>query len=603
MTMPLLIDLPLLLALLPAASGASAPCPAGQVEIWTSPESAEVGQPLRILAVTESGPAGQLVVTTAGQAATELDTVRRGGPPFSFAAELPALTGSSLRIELRAEGQTRGCRVVPVAARGKAGKRGPSPTAWQTTRAWDRSTENFYSAWIEALFDAPVDQAMSFPSLAPVLRDPHRNLLYGHLGLREDDPRNKAIPQAEPDCADLPYYLRAYFSWKLGLPFAFRDCDRGSSTRPPHCGPPLDNGMPAEAPDPLGAFRKLLRQVANKVHSGSGRTALTDSDTDHYPVELTRTALRPGTIYADPYGHVLMIVKWQDQAPNAGGRLLAVDGQPDNSVGRKRFWEGTFLFASELKSAGPGFKAFRPLVAPAPGERPVPLSNEALAHDPRFAPYSAAQAELAPDAFYARVGALINPRGLDAAAAYEETLSALVEQLETRVGSVDNGEKYAREHPGAVVPMPEGPKIFETVGPWEDYATPSRDMRLIIAMNVLSSLPERVLRHPELFALGGRKPAEVRAELDKLHERRIRERSVEYHRSDDTPFRLTVADVLARKAGFEMAYNPNDCVEVRWAAPEGSDEIRPCRRHAPEDQRARMTEYRPWFRDARRPPR
>jgi hypothetical protein len=604
MTMPLLLDLPLLLALLAAPAGGPPPgCPSGEVEIWTSPDSPEVGQPLRILAVAESGPSGQLAVTTPGQPITELATVRRGGPPFSFAAEIPALTGSSLRIELRADGQTRGCRVVAIAPRGKASKRAAAPTAWQTTRAWDRTTENFYSAWIEALFDAPVDQAMSFPSLAPVLRDPHRNFLYGHLGLREDDPHNKAVPPAEPDCADLPYYLRAYFSWKMGLPFAFRDCDRGSSTRPPHCGPPLDNGMPAEARDPLGAFRKLLRQLSNKVHSGSGRTALTDSDTDHYPVELTRTALRPGTIYADPYGHVLMIVKWQDQTPTAGGRLLAVDGQPDNSVGRKRFWEGTFLFTSELKSAGPGFKAFRPLVAPAAGERPVPLSNEALAHDPRFAPYSAAQAQMAPDVFYAKVGALINPRGLEAAASYEETLSALVEQLETRVGSVDNGEKYAREHPNAVIPMPEGPKIFETVGPWEDYATPSRDMRLIIAMNVLTSLPERVLRHPELFALGGRKPAEVRVELDKLHERRIRERSVEYRRSDDSPAHLTVADVLARKAGFEMAYNPNDCVEVRWAAPEGSEEIRPCHRHAPEDQRARMTEYRAWFRDARRPPR
>src|SRR5207237_665318 len=79
--------------------------------------------------------------------------------------------------------------------------------------------------------------------------------------------------------------------------------------------------------------------------------------------------------------------------------------------------------------------------------------------------------------------------------------------------------KYMREHAGTSVPMPEGPKIFETVGPWEDYATPSRDMRLIIAMNVLLGLPERVERHPELFVLGGRKPAELRPELQRLHER------------------------------------------------------------------------------------
>ena len=54
-----------------------------------------------------------------------------------------------------------------------------------------------------------------------------------------------------------------------------------------------------------------------------------------------------------------------------------------------------------------------------------------------------------------------------------------------------------------VIPMPDGAKIFETTGPWEDYATPSRDMRLLIAMNVLLALPDRIVKHPELFNLGG----------------------------------------------------------------------------------------------------
>jgi hypothetical protein len=453
------------------------------------------------------------------------------------------------------------------------------------------------------MFDAPAEESVSFPSLAPALRDPKRNFLWGHLGLREDDPKNKAVPTAEPDCADLPYYLRAYFSWKLGLPFGLRDCDRGNASRPPRCGPVADNSQPAEGKEPLLSFRKFLRQLANKVHSGSGRTALTDDQSDHYPVKLTRAALRPGTIYADPYGHVLMIVKWLDQSGSAGGRLFAVDGQPDNSVGRKRFWEGTFLFANDVKSAGPGFKAFRPLVAAAAGEKPAPLTNEALAKDARFAPFSAEQAEMNAEAFYARMAAVINPKGLDATAAYEETLAAIVEQLETRIGSVNNGEKFMREKNNPVVPMPEGPKIFETVGPWEDYATPSRDMRLIIAMNVLTSLPERVQRHPELFVLGGRKPAELKAELERLHAKRIQERSIQYQRSDDSPFKLTVADVLARKSAFEVAYNPNDCVEIRWGATEGTPEASTCKRRAPEDQKARMTEYRAWFRDARRPSR
>ena len=106
----------------------------------------------------------------------------------------------------------------------------------------------------------------------------------------------------------------------------------------------------------------------DKVHSGSGRTALRDEATDFYPVPLDRTALWPGTLYADPYGHTLILVKWIPQTAGLSGLLLAVDAQPDNSVSRKRFWEGTFLF-TETPSAGPGFKAHRPLVARGPGPR------------------------------------------------------------------------------------------------------------------------------------------------------------------------------------------------------------------------------------------
>jgi hypothetical protein len=436
-----------------------------------------------------------------------------------------------------------------------------------------------------------------------VIRDPTRNFLWGHLGLREDDPKSRAALPAVPDCADLPYYLRATFAWKMGLPFGLRDCNRGTSDHPPTCGALVTQADAVDGNDPLDRFRKFLRLLANKVHSGSARTALDDDATDFYPVKLTRDALRPGTIYADPYGHVLMIAKWVGQDGSKGGRLFAVDGQPDNSVSRKRFWEGTFLFASDVKSAGPGFKAFRPVERSAEKGSMVALTNHALTSDHRFAPFSAEQATLSSDDFYARLAKLINPKGLDAQASYEETLNALVEQLEARVGSVDNGERFMRENGNPLVSMPVGAKIFETVGPWEDYATPSRDMRVLIALDVLTRLPARVSGHPELFVLGNRKPEALRAELEDLHQRRIHERKVEYRRSDGTPFALTVAEVYARRAAFEMAYNPNDCAEVRWGADSSTADYATCKRHAPTEQRSRMLEYRPWFHEARRPSR
>ena len=128
-------------------------------------------------------------------------------------------------------------------------------------------------------------------------------------------------------------------------------------------------------------------------------------------------------------------------------------------------------------------------------------------------------------------------------------------------------------------------------------------MRLLIAMNVLLGLPDRIVKHPELFRLGGRKPAEVRDQIAKLHASLIPTRGITYTRTDGTPFKLTVADLLARRANLEIAFNPNDCVEVRWGAAEGTPEYATCVRHAPPEQKAKMAEVRVWFHEAKRPPR
>jgi hypothetical protein len=597
-------------------------CVAGDAAtIWWSPQEPRAGGPLRILALSETLRDGDLAVSAPDDRAAKALAhppviVRRGGPPWSVWTDLDKVAAGSYRIELRQGGKLVGCRTVRVLAADAAAPPPEGKGVWTSRLAWDRVTEDLYSAFVERLFDADPDKSVDFRPLHQALRDPTRNFLHDHLGLREDDASNRGAITATPDCADLPYFLRAYFAWKIGLPFGFRDCDRGTDARPPRCGEMASNEMAPEmgkdrgknrSKDRLARVKSFFRQVTNHVQSGSARTALDDDNTDYYPVKVERSALRPGVIYADPYGHVLMIVKWIEQTAKQGGLLLAVDGQPDTSIGRKRFWEGTFLFTNQTRSAGPGWKAFRPVVAGAGGGAPQALTNHALggagALAAGHAPYSDEQAKLTTDEFYARMGKLINPAGLDAAQAYGETLDALVEQMKVRVGSVANGETYMRENKNPIVPMPEGAKIFETTGPWEDYATPSRDMRLIIAMNVLTGLPERVVRHPELYVLGGRRPEAARTELQKLHEQRIGERAIEYQRSDGSPFKITVADLLSRKTALEMAYNPNDCVEVRWGARDGSPEQSTCQRHAPADQRARMGEYRVWFRDAKRPPR
>lgn len=555
--------------------------------IWNAPMKPQPGGSLEWLAVAVDGDLDGLQVVNPQGNSIAVPVTHAGGPPWSLRARLEQADEGTYRIMARRGEQIVACREVQVGGH----------STEQGSGDWDLPTQALFAVWVEHLFDAPPDQPLSFPSLEPVLRDPRRNFLYDYLQPGED----RQLP-ATPDCADLAYFLRAYFAWKLGLPIAFRHCDRGSATSPPRCGPSaIDTSLIGRSAT-VEDFRVLSRRIIDRVHSGSGRTALHEDASDFYPLPLERAALWPGTVFADPYGHTLIIVKWVPQTAEQNGLLLAVDAQPDNSVARKRFWEGNFLFA-HTPSAGHAFKAYR---VPLAGEQKGTwrqLSNAELADLSILPPVSLEQADLSPADFYVRMEQLINPQGLDPQAAYLATLAALMEQLEARVRSVDNGEAYLRAHPGTVVPMPSGAAIFETIGPWEDYSTPSRDMRLLIAMQVLVDLPERIRRHPELYRLEGENPPSAAARIETLHRQSLESHFIRYTRSDGSPWSLSLADIYERRPHLELAYNPNDCVEWRWGATPGSPDYATCRRRAPADQQARMEEYRPWFREMRRPPR
>ena len=77
----------------------------------------------------------------------------------------------------------------------------------------------------------------------------------------------------------------------------------------------------------------------------------------------------------------------------------------------------------------------------------------------------------------------------------DAAIASLEEQVKTRVGSVENGRKYQNSGHGDAT-MPDGASIFATTGAWEDFATPARDFRLLIAIDVVRGYPDRVARRP-----------------------------------------------------------------------------------------------------------
>ena len=571
--------------------------------ILASPRSPRAGAPLRILVVSERGLEGAALEVRAPDGSTAARSPdRHGGPPYWWFAEVASAADGTYRAALRG-GARSACKDVVVGAAPEPEPHAPWSAVWPIRDAWSKATENLYAAWIERLFDAPLDEQPSWPALHDVLRDRERNFLHGHLGLGEDDAGPRVMP-IDPDCADLPYFLRAYFAFKLGLPFGYSRCTRGGGGSPPKCER-FQSSLAASARgrrNPTSTFSNFLRvTLADSVHSGTGRTVATDDRTDYYPVRLSAETLRPGTIFADPYGHILVVVRRIAQTDSAGGILLAVDGQPDGTVARRRFWRGNFLFAIDPTLGSAGFKRFRPVVVERNTARA--LTNAEITSHSVYGDFSLEQYAAGVDGFYDRMDEVLSPAPIDPTRAFRETIQALEEQVKGRVLSVQNGQKYLAGG-GALIDMPEGAAIFETVGPWEDFSTPSRDLRLLIAVDIVRGFPERVARRPERYAMpAGRAVSDVRADLDALLRSETTARKFSYPRSDGSELELTLADVLARAKELEVAYNPNDCVEKRWGAPADSPELSTCKRRAPPDQLARMARSREWFRERKRPPR
>ncbi len=478
---------------------------------------------------------------------------------------------------------------------------GSSNSVWSTTRSWDRQTESLYAAWVNALF-YQADERSSWGALHEVTQNKEWNFLYDHLSLGEDDPNGKNRVIMEPDCADNPFYLRAYFSWKLGLPFGYHVSDRGSLGRAPGAGQWVTNEMASSKSTPVQKFNSFLRMVMNGVHSGTARAALTNENADYYPVSLTREALRPGTVYADPYGHTLILVKQLPQKGDQPGVLLSVDAQPDGTVGIKRFWKGNFLFNTTDVIGEPGFKAFRPIVVK-DGKFRLMKSDELTAAS-GLVPFSLQQKGMDSNEFYQIMERVINPKPLDPEAALLDLINALHEQLMVRVTSVANGEKYMKSHPGEVIPMPgKAAGVFQTGGIWEDYSTPNRDLRLLIAMDAVIDFPDKVLRSPDDFKLPLLGSVEqVKEDLDKLMKKKLSELTVTYTRSNGSEQKLTLEEILNRREAFEMAYNPNDGAEIRWGAPENSEERSTCKRRVPPAQLEKMKAVRVWFNKRLHPP-
>lgn len=573
--------------------------------VFLSPARPRLGEPLRAIAVSERDLADARFVFFDGHERRRIEPVETwGGPPWGWSAVLAAVPAGPFELCLASRERPRhACTRVEAVEEGEAPRVAPATGIWPIERNWNRGWESFYQAWVAHLFLVEPGMTAGWRPLHKALRDPARNLLWGHLRWGEDDPASVIPAELAPDCGDAPYFLRAYFAWKHRLPFAAHVCKRGDPGFGPECGGDvLTNRTPAwdQVPDPVLRFNRFLAEtVARLVHSGTTRSLADVELSDFYPLPLSRDALRPGTIFVDPRGHVLILTRWVPGRRDRIGTLYAIDGHPDQSISHKRYSRTTYFFT--LKTTSGGFKAFRPILYRDGAFCFV--GNAELATAPPSSRYSTEQYEF-PDAeaWHARLEQILNPEPLDPLLVYRDRLQLLVEMLAERETAVQVAFEFMERNGWAVIPIPSGPEIFTTSGPWEDYSSPGRDLRLLAMADEILGFPAEVEENAAAFRIPeGRTAAEVRAELEIEWQRSRDALGIDIRRSDGSTGRFTLGMFVDRLRAFEMAYNPNDCPEVRWGATENDPEYATCLHRAPPAQRRLMEGYRLWFAARRQP--
>ncbi len=502
----------------PRPTRAAAKCAAGDVAvIWWSPQEPQPGSALRILAVSESARDADLKIALPGGAATPA-IVRRGGPPFSLEGDVDKAASGNYRVEVVQAGKVVGCRNIHVAlvarrARGGAREDRRQGRLDRAPRVGSLDGESVLGVRRAAVRCAARQVGRLSPAAPGAARSGAQFSLRpprparGRPDQQERDPRDARLrrPAVLPArvllVEDRPAVwiprLRSRHRRASAALWRHGDQRIGDGQRQGHAGAREELLPPGDQPRAVGQRAHRARRRQHRLLPGEAGTIGAAAGRD------LRRSLRPRDDDRE--------VGRSDRRSRAACCWPST-GSPTRRSGASGSGRGRSCSPTTPRAPVRAGRRFVPSSRARTAARCRRSSNPAIggAGDPGHAPFSEEQGKLSTDEFYARMGKLINPSGLDAAAAYGETLDALVEQMKVRVGSVDNGEKFMRDTKNAVVAMPDGAKIFETTGAWEDYATPSRDMRLIIAMNVLTGL-RRSDRAPPGAVCAGRAQARGRA--------------------------------------------------------------------------------------------
>jgi hypothetical protein len=259
---------------------------------------------------------------------------------------------------------------------------------------WTKSFDKSYEEFIATIGKAKKNGACHTTS--DCLKSPVANPRFYNL-----NPEN--LKDVFADCADLPYTLRAYFSWMNDLPFSYP-----VNLTPAAWSSPEADALKIELADlqkelaDAGFFKRIsinkkikeikrrlygskdgdirynaygnvirekryvkngsnintvLTEVGMSISTASFRTDASNNTTtslfrDTYPVAISKAAIKPGTVLYDPNGHIAVVYE-----VTKTGKIHLIDAHPDNSLTAITYGE---KFSRTNTAIGGGFSNWRP---------------------------------------------------------------------------------------------------------------------------------------------------------------------------------------------------------------------------------------------------
>lgn len=474
-------------------------------------------------------------------------------------------------------------------------------TTWKIKKTvWTDIDEKSYAEFV-GLIGAAVEkrECRSFKECIQHPNNPYKGSDSGQLDIHVD-------------CARLSYALRAYFAWKNGLPFshvsevvARVSADKEDNLRYTKNGNIVKSRASVLAtknslPDgPKYITDKLMKSVYTAVFRLEDEISNTPSlESDYYPSDITREAIRPGTAIYDPAGHVAIVFKVTDD-----GKIYFIDAHPDNSLTSSMY--GT-KFVRSRPAQGAGFKNFRKLelvgatydanlgsyvggkvvVAAAQAHKdyslvqkygtdnkPIPNWKEGpfILAGVKMDYYDYLRAKMS------KGNLRINPVE-EVKAITLDLCNAAVDRVDSVQSAIEQGI-HNKAHPER---LPYN--IYGTSGEWESYSTPSRDARFKTSFKELRDKVEKIfIAYQKGDSQIDYTGTNIKGDMLKSYLQTAHACKVNYRKSDGTGVGLNLE--IVRQRLFALSFDPYHCPELRWGA-SGEQELASCKDN---------TNKREWF--------